>query len=93
MEATRLDTIKLALLGDKAAQERLTERGELLPCRCGAKGEIITMAKCGENRWKPAVIRCPKCHYEACLTVWNTRAPVLTPEELEIFKRKWSGEK
>ena len=27
-----MDDIKLALLGDKAAQERLTERGELLPC-------------------------------------------------------------
>lgn len=24
--------IKLALLGDKAVQERLTDRGELLPC-------------------------------------------------------------
>ena len=34
-------TIKLALLGDKAAQERLTERGELLPCaHCKGKGKV-----------------------------------------------------
>lgn len=33
--------IKLALLGDKAAQERLTERGELLPCPfCGGKADL-----------------------------------------------------
>lgn len=27
-----MDDIRLAILGDKAAQERLTERGEPLPC-------------------------------------------------------------
>mgnify|MGYP005984431131 CR=1 FL=1 len=34
-----MDDIKLALLGDKAAQERLTERGELVPCaHCKGNG-------------------------------------------------------
>lgn len=33
-----MDEIKLALLGDRAAQERITERGYLLPCPfCGKK--------------------------------------------------------
>lgn len=33
--------IKKALLGDREAQERVTERGELLPCwRCGGVAEI-----------------------------------------------------
>lgn len=82
-----LDDKTCALLGDRAAQKRLTAAGVRIPCRCGAKGEIITMAKYGENRWKPAVIRCPKCHYEACLTVWNTRAAILTPEQLTALER------
>lgn len=78
-----MDDKTRALLGDHEAAKRLTDAGVRIPCRCGAKGEIITMAKYGENRWKPAVIRCPKCHYEACLTVWNTRAPILSAEELQ----------
>lgn len=33
-----MDDITLALLGDREAQERVTARGELLPCPlCGAK--------------------------------------------------------
>ena len=30
-----MDDKILALLGDRSAQERITERGELLPCQCG----------------------------------------------------------
>jgi hypothetical protein len=86
-----MDDIKLALLGNQEAAKRLTDAGVRIPCRCGAKGEIITMAKYGENRWKPAVIRCPKCHYEACLTVWNTRAPILSAEEMEMLEALKDG--
>ena len=78
--------IRAAMLGDQDAAKRLTDAGVRIPCRCGAKGEIITMTKYGENRWKPAVIRCPKCHYEACLTDWNTRAPILSSREMEILE-------
>lgn len=77
---------KRALLGNEEAAKRLTDAGVRIPCRCGAKGEIITMAKYGENKWKPAVIRCPKCHYEACLTDWNTRAPILSSREMEMLE-------
>lgn len=78
--------IKLAMLGNRDAAKRLTDAGVRIPCRCGARGEIITMAKYGENKWKPAVIRCPKCRYKACLTDWNTRAPILSEAEMKILE-------
>lgn len=87
-----MDDKTRALLGDHEAAKRLTDAGVRIPCRCGAKGEIITMAKYGENRWKPAVIRCPKCHYEACLTVWNTRAPILSAKEMEMLEGMGNGD-
>lgn len=83
-----MDDIKLALLGDKAAQERLTERGELLPCPfCGGEARVV-----GVGKWRYAV--CKKCTIEGPVKMdidearlaWNTRAPILTPEELEGLK-------
>lgn len=79
-------TIKLALLGDKAAQERLTERGKLLPCPfCGEEKANIRYA-CGDY-----FVECLNCHSTSSVTStkdtvvkdWNTRAPILTPEELD----------
>ena len=93
---------QLALLGDHAAQERLTERLELLPCPCCG----------GEPRFKKgfpskqiahcrqAVVQCKKCgvrtvtHRQlpmepwknvdrAAIYEWNTRAPILTPEQIK----------
>ncbi len=37
-----MDVIKRALLGDKNAQNEMTENGELLPCQCGGKAKVIT---------------------------------------------------
>lgn len=80
-----MDDIKLALLGDKAAQERMTERGELLPCPfCGSKN-IVTI------NWGVWRCWCLECFgkLEDCLSDrdaikrWNTRAPILSPEELK----------
>lgn len=58
-----MDDRTLALLGDRAAQERITERGELLPCpycgeapstRVNGFREEITLSigcfKCGERK-------------------------------------------
>ena len=36
-----MDDKILALLGDRSAQERITERGELLPCQCGGNAELV----------------------------------------------------
>lgn len=36
-----MDDKILALLGDRSAQERITERGELLPCQCGGIAELV----------------------------------------------------
>lgn len=41
-----MDDRTLALLGDRAAQERITERRELLPCpHCAGNGKIMTRQK------------------------------------------------
>ena len=80
-----MDEVRLALLGDKAAQERLSERGELLRCPwCGGEARVV-----GVGKWRYAV--CKKCTIEGPVKMdidearlaWNTRAPILTPEELK----------
>ena len=121
-----MDDVRLALLGDKAAQERLTERGELLPCPyCKNESvihEVEAIAKYAEYKKEvpknARIIRCvsypsgkkyweyrekeyvPQCVDATCcgratkryktkqeaIKVWNTRAPILTPEELEGLK-------
>ena len=93
-----LDDIKRALLGDKEAAKRLTERYELLPCpccggqarcfggpsiayvRCKSCGlEICRMDADGEDIISQICAVAPK--YEARLA-WNTRAPILSAEEM-----------
>ena len=83
-----MDDIKLALLGDKAAQERMTEKGELLPCPfCGGEARVI-----GVGKWRYAV--CKKCTIEGPVKMdidearlaWNTRAPILSAEEMEMLE-------
>lgn len=69
-----MDDIKKAMLGDKEAAERLTERGELLTCPfCGKQGilEHSGLSKRGNNapssagdfntRWR---VRCSYCFCE-----------------------------
>lgn len=54
-----MDDRTLALLGDRAAQERITERGELLPCPfCGS--EPTTRVKVKSQCFEMMVI-CFKC--------------------------------
>ena len=83
-----MDDVRLALLGDKAAQERVTERGELIPCPfCGEEKANIRYA-CGDY-----FVECLNCHSTSSVTStkdtvvkdWNTRAPILMPEVL----KKW----
>ena len=83
-----MDDIKLALLGDHEAAKRLTEKGIVLPCPwCGGEARVV-----GVGKWRYAV--CKKCTIEGPVKMdidearlaWNTRAPILTPEELEGLK-------
>ena len=97
-----MDDVRLALLGDKSAQERLTERVELLPCPCcGGEAKFKKgfpskqIAHC-----RQAVVQCKRCGVrtvthrqlpmerwqdvdKAAISDWNTRAPILKPEELK----------
>ena len=85
-----MDEVRLALLGDKAAQEAITARGELLPCpRCGKAGVLHSIDNC-----KTIYAACPSCglmtraykgHKEARLA-WNTRAPILSKSEMEMLE-------
>lgn len=109
-----MDDVKLALLGDRAAQERITARGELLPChRCRGKPEISSRLRIDGG--KPVYfwdITCTACRYklngygtayivldsgevvledgfdgrQRTIKLWNTRAPILSAEELEVLK-------
>lgn len=82
-----LDEKTRALLGDREAQEAFTARGELLPCP-GCNGE--------ETKHR-AVMACVmiecECGFvaagynlEEARRVWNTRAPILSSEQMEMLE-------
>ena len=94
-----MDDIKLAMLGNKEAAKRLTERYELPPCPC-CGGQ----ARCFGGT-SIAYVRCKVCGLEICRMdadgediisqicavepkyearlAWNTRAPILSESELK----------
>ena len=102
-----MDDRTLALLGDRAAQERITARGEMLSCPlCGSaptikvqeveyglSGTIIRCNKCGLSLYSPsknaefisdAVRNVPiENHTMIGIKRWNTRAPILKPEQIK----------
>lgn len=100
-----MDDVKLALLGDRATQERLTEAGVLLPCpfchanpttRIRVKAKFVEMVvvcfKCGTS--KTASVEICDTEFDKlnsgmkmAMKEWNTRAAILTPEQLEALER------
>lgn len=87
-----MDDIKLALLGNKEAAKRLTEKGELLPC-CGVQPLLHRFEplncygiECGENGHIHNTGFCDS-EYAARLA-WNTRAPILSESEMEMLDGK-----
>ena len=82
-----MDDVKLAMLGSKEAAKRLTDAGVLVPCPgCG-----------GENAKHRAVMACVMigcpCGFmaagydlEEARRIWNTRAPILSSEEMEVLE-------
>ncbi len=81
-----MDDKTLALLGDKSAQERLTDRGVILPCQ-SCRSEVIKVKRALGAFW----CKCEKCgatsgyknSAKAAVEIWNSRAPILTPELLK----------
>lgn len=79
----------LALLGDRAAQERLTEEGVLLPCPfcLGKAGWIDGTILKFETGGLYAHKRTGKCVLDGMIiydkSQWNRRTPVLTQEQIE----------
>lgn len=86
-----LDELTRALLGDREAQEAITERGELLPCPfCGGTAVKRGFATRGA-KW----VSCADCicDGETGMTQkeatknWNTRPPLLTPTQMAVLDR------
>lgn len=81
-----MDDRTLALLGDKGAQERITERGELLPCPF-CKSENIKFHFANGEYWVECAECGAGCGFESGLgkavRIWNTRAPILSAKELK----------
>lgn len=87
-----MDDITRAMLGDHEAAERLTEAGVLLPCHCGGEMEIMVpkgiAAYPADIYYRP---RCKECFAigaagrtaKKAIKFWNTRAAILTPEQIE----------
>lgn len=95
-----LDDKTRALLGDRAAQERLTEAGVLLPCSyCGGMGELINSFGsfdvicekygCRGNSYSTSGDDGGDLYFETeydARLAWNTRAPILNSEEMEMLE-------
>lgn len=87
-----------AMLGDREAQEAITERGELLPCgHCGGEADYAKKKEdwLGVGFSTVGVqVYCKKCMVgtkyskteNEALKEWNTRAPILTETQLALLK-------
>ena len=84
--------IKLALMGDHEAAKRLTDAGVLLACpMCGKASVLHSIDNC-----KTVYAVCPACGlmtrackgHEKARLAWNTRAPILSAEEIERLEAK-----
>ena len=93
-----MDDIKLAMLGNRDAAKRLTDAGKLLPCgHCGKQAYISVDPECEPDstgrKWAYTVV-CGTCCATSGLCYsadmarlsWNTRAPILSAEELEMLE-------
>lgn len=86
--------IQRALLGDHDAAARLTEQGVLIPCRCGATPTLFgDKFNTGSAEYHCIVVcRCRSrtniCEgRRAAILEWNTRTPLLTPEQMDALER------
>lgn len=81
-----MDDTKRALLGDRDAQKHLSNRQILIPCASCRGGKFKIQYVFGD--WW---VECAECgsmcglrsSREEAIKAWNTRAPILSAEELE----------
>ena len=82
---------KAALLGDKEAARRLTEAEVLLACPfCAGKAKVVEILPGGY------LVKCGACEMlgpmsgdnKSARLAWNTRAPILSAEELQRLEVK-----
>ena len=91
-----IEDVRAALLGDREAAKRLTEAEVLLPCP-GCGGENIVDWYRHNEVW----YQCDDCGWQArsvyseefaqtkkARRAWNTRAPILSDEEMEMLNGK-----
>lgn len=83
--------IQRAMLGDHEAAARLAEQGVLIPCPfCGEDKELTVKNNFG-YRFGNSWMYCYACEgfgpttigEQAARLAWNTRAPLLTQEQIE----------
>lgn len=86
--------IQRAMLGDKEAQEDLTDKWVLLPCLCG-RNPNLTTTRMSNAPGLYAVLQCDcgitmTVHGEGeadtvlkLIRKWNTRPALLTPEQIK----------
>lgn len=89
-----LDDVTLALLGDRPAQERITARGEILPCPWCKKvpGEYDLFFRYAKYSLyhdckKAGPMRVEGRTRKEVYLNWNTRMPILSAEELERLRK------
>lgn len=98
-----LDEKTRALLGDREAQEAITERGELLPCPCcgkhpsyfgGASIAYVHCYGCGLEIYRmdadgdDVISRiCAVSPKHEAILAWNHRATLLTPTQMAMLER------
>lgn len=81
-----IEDVRAALLGDHEAAKRLTEAGVLLPCPMCADTPYITNEFYSGYFWYKCScgVKTGACQTEReAMLLWNTRAPILSAEEME----------
>lgn len=80
-----LDDITLALLGDHDAAQRVTERGELLPCPC-CKGIAALYFGVGPYYMFNVRVKCKSCAHQTAPAFYGNNGTIKVEEAHEYGK-------